>query len=171
MTIFSSILHWNQIRHQHTVDFAIINWNSGDIILKFHCFPCRNAKGTIINSFKVYGCLINSKYCNLPEIKVLTPKWFFSVRSSEFRVYIHCNSNLTNWSLVENVFLDELFFYSGNDKNLCYSFQADELHRSIGKHVHSFCVIVILESNTTSVVRTINNSNCNVEIVAICVKM
>ena len=143
-----------------------INWNWGYIILKVHCFHCSNKKTTIISSIKVYDWLTSSDYSNLSEIKLLIPEWIFSIRSSECRVCIHRNSNLTNWSIVENVFLNELVFSGTNDESLCKSFLIVKLHRSVSKHVHSFLVIIILESNTTSVKWTINNSKTNVGVVA-----
>ena len=103
-----------------------------------------------------------SDYSNFSKIKLLIPEWIFSIRSSECRVCIHCNSNPTNWSVVENVFLNELVLSGRNTENLCKSFQIVELYRSVSKHVHSFLVINTLESNTTSVKSTINNSKTNV---------
>ena len=97
---------------------------------------------------------------------MLIPEWIFSIRSSECRVCIHCKSNPSNWSLVENVFLNELVLPGRNDESLCKSFQIVELYRSVSKHVHSFLVIIILESNTASVKLTINNSKTNVGVVA-----
>ena len=51
---------------------------------------------------------------------------------------ILCKSNSTNWSIVENVFLNELVLSGRNGESLCKSFQIVELHRSVGRHVHSF---------------------------------
>ena len=146
--------------------FEIINWNWGFIILKVHCFHCSTIKATIIRSIKVYDWLTSSEYSNLSELKVLKSEWIFSTRSIECRVCIHCNINLTNWSIVENYFLNELVLSGRNNENLCKSFQIVELYRSVSKHVHSFLVIIILESNTTSVKWTISNSKTNVRVVA-----
>ena len=87
----------------------------------------------------------------MSELKLLIPEWIFSTKSSECRVCIHCNSNPTNWSIVENVFLNELVLSGRNDEILCKSFQIVELYRSVSKHVHSVLVIIIFEGNTTSV--------------------
>ena len=146
--------------------FEIINWNWEDIILKVHCFHCRNIKATIINSIQVYGWLTSSEYSNLSEIKLLILEWISSIRISE------CNSNPTNWSIVQNVFLNELVLSGRNGEKLCKSFQLVELEvqRSVSKHVHSFVLIIILKSNTTSVEWTINNSKNNVGVVANYVK-
>ena len=121
------------------------------MVLKVHCFHCSNMKATFISSIKVYNWLTSSEYSNLSELKLLIPEGVFSTRSSECRVCIRCNSNPTNCSIVENVFLNELVLSGRNDENLCKGFQIVELHRSLSKHVHLFLVICILESNTTSV--------------------
>ena len=107
----------------------------------------------------------SSEYSKLCEIKLLIPDWIFSTRSSECRVCIHCNSSPTNWSVVENIFLNDLVLPGRSDERLCKSSQIVELHWSVSKHVHSFLVIIIIESNTTSVKRTINNSKTNVGVV------
>ena len=166
MAIHSSIFHRSQNKHWYILVFEIINWNWGDIILKVYCFHCSNIKATVISSIKVYDKLISSEYSSLSKIKLLIPEWIFSKRSSEGRVCIHCNSNPTNWSIVENVFMNELVLSGRNDESLGKRFQLIELHRSVSKHVHSFLVIIILESNTTSVKWTINNSKTNVGVVA-----
>ena len=124
--------------------FEIINWNSGDIILKVHCFHCSNIKATNISSIKVYDWLTSSEYSVLSKIKLLIPEWISIIRSKECRVCIHCNSNSTNWSIVENVFLKELVLSGRNDESLCKSFQIVDLYRSITEHVHSFLVVFIL---------------------------
>ena len=134
--------------------------------LEVHCFHCSNIKATIISSIKVYDWLTSSEFSNLSKIKLLIPKWIFSIRSSECRVCIHCNSNPTNCSLIENVFLNELVLSGRNDESLCKSFQIVELYRSVSNHVHSFLVIIILESNTTSVKWTINKSKTNIGVFA-----
>ena len=82
---------------------------------------------------------------------MLIPDWIFSIGSSECRVCIHCNSIPSNWSIVENVFFNELVLSGRNDEILCKSFQLVEFYRSVIKHVHSFLVIITLESNTASV--------------------
>ena len=82
---------------------------------------------------------------------MLIPDCIFSVRSSKCRVFIHCNSNPTNWSIVKIVFSNELVLSGGSDESLFKSFQIVEFHRSVSKHVHSFLTIIILESNRTSV--------------------
>ena len=140
----------------------IINWSWRDIILKVHCFLCSNIKVTIISSIKVYNWLTTSEYFSLRDLKLLIPEWYFTRRSSECRVCIHCNSNPKNWSILENIFLSELVLSGRNDKSLCKSLQTVELHRSVSDHVHSFLVIIILESKTTTVQWTINNSKTDV---------
>ena len=145
--------------------FEIIHWNWEDIILKVRSVHCSIIKATIISSIKIYDWLTSSEYSNLSENKLLLPEWIFSTISSECRVCIHCNSNPTNWSIVANVFLNELVLSDRNDESLCKSFQIVKLHRSVSKHVHSFLLIIILESNTTSVKWTINNSKTNVGVV------
>ena len=122
MTTFGSILHWSQIKQKYIVVFEIINWNWGDIILKVHCFNCCNKKPTIISSIKVYNWLTFSECSTLSEFKLLILDWIFSIRSSEWRVCIHCNSNPSNWSIVENVFLMELVLSGRNDESLCKNF-------------------------------------------------
>ena len=146
--------------------FEIINWNWRNVILKVHCVHFCNIKATIISSFKIHDWLTSSEYSNLSDIQFLIPEWIFSIRSSECRVCIHCNSNPTNWSIVENVFLNELVLSGRNDESLCKSFQLVELHRTVSTHVHSFLVIITFESNTTSVKWTINNSKNNVGVVS-----
>ena len=97
---------------------------------------------------------------------MLIPELIFSITSSECKVCIHSNCNPTNWRIVENVLLNELVLSGRNDESLCKKFQIVELHRSVSKQVHSFLVIIILESNTTSVKSTINNSKTDVGVVA-----
>ena len=46
-----------------------------------------------------------------------------------------------------------------------------ELHRIVSKHVHSFLVLIIFESNTKSVKWTINTSKTDVGVVANQVKI
>ena len=146
--------------------FEIVNWNWGDIILKVHCFHCSNIKATIVSSIKVYKWLTSSECSNSCKIKLLIPEWIFNIRSSECTVCFHCKSNPANWSIVENVFLNGLVLSGRNDESLCKSFQIVELDRSVSKHVQSFLVVIILESNTTSVKWTINNSKTNGGVVA-----
>ena len=114
----------------------------------------------------MYNWLTTSELINLSEIELLIPERIFSIRSSEGRVCIHCNSNPTNWSIVENVFLNELVLSGRNDESLCKSFLIVELHWSVSKHVHSFFVIIFLESNTASINWKVNNSKTNVGVVA-----
>ena len=76
-----------------------------------------------------------------------------------------CNGNSTNWSIVKNVFLDKLVLSGRNDKRLCHSLQVVLLHGSICKQVHSFLVLIVFESNMTSVKQTISNSETNVGVV------
>ena len=101
----------------------------------------------------------------MSQVDVSIPELVSTLRSSESTVCIHCNSKVTNWSIVKIVFLNELKLSSGNDKILCYSFQFFEIHGSIGKHTLSFFVIIILESKTTCVKRAINNSKTKVGVV------
>ena len=145
MTIFSSVLHRSQIKHQYIVVFEIINSKWGDIILKVHCFHCSNTKATIISSIKVYDWLTSSEYSNLSELKLLIPELIFSMRSSQNATFIDCKSSPTNWSIVEHVFLKELVLSGRNDESLRKSFQLIELQRSVSKHVHSFLVIFDIE--------------------------
>ena len=166
MTILSSTLRWSQIKHEYRVVFEIIKWNWGNIILKVHCFHCCNIKATIFGRIQIYVWLTSSEDSSLSEIKLFIPEWIFSIRFSQCRVCIHCNSNPTNWSIVENVFLKELVLSGKNDESHCKSFQIVEFHRSVSKHAHSFLVIIILESNSSSVKWTINNSKTVVGFVA-----
>ena len=146
--------------------FEIIIWNWWYIILKIHFSFCWNIKATIISSIKICDWLTSCEYPNLSEIKLLITEGIFSIRSSECRVCIPCKSNPTMRSIVENVFMKELVLSGRNDESLCKSLQIVDLHRIVSKHVHWFLVIVILESNTTSVESTINNSKTGVGVVA-----
>ena len=140
--------------------FENINWNSGDIILTVNCLHCCNLKATIIGSIKVYDWLTSSEYSNLSKIKLLIPELIFSIKSSECSVCIHCDSNPTN--ICWKCFLEWTgFVWQEWWKSLLES-SNNELYKSVSKHVHSFLVIIILESNTTSVKWTINNSKTNV---------
>ena len=139
------------MKHEYIVVFESATWKRGDIILKVHCFHCSNIKAKIISSIKVYDLLTSYEYSDLSEIKLLTPECIFGIRSSECRVCIHYNSNPTNWSIVKNVFLNELVLFGWNDESLCKSFPLVKLHRSASKHVPSFLVKFILDSNMTSV--------------------
>ena len=148
-------------------EIIILNWE--DNTLEVDCFHC-NTKAAVISSVKVYDWLTSSEYSNLSEIKLLIPEWIFSVWPSECRVCFHCNSNPTNWSLAENVILKELVLPGRNDESLCKFFQIFEPHRTESKYVHSFLLIFILESNSTSAKGTINSSRTNVGVVADFVK-
>ena len=110
----------------------------------------------------MYNWLTSSDYSNLSDIKLFIPGKIFSVRSSECRVCILCNSNQTNWSIVEIVILNELVVSGRIDESPCKIFQIVEIQRG----VYSFLVIIFFESKTTSVKRTINNSKTNVGVVA-----
>ena len=132
---------------------------------KTRCFHCRNIKAPFISNIDVYNWLIPSEYFNLSEINLLTPKWIFSIRFSKCRVCVHCNGISTNWSIVENIFLNELAWSGRNDENLCWGPRKNEFHKSICKHVHSFFVMFLFESNTTSVEWVFNNSKKNVWVV------
>ena len=85
-----------------------------------------------IGSLDCYNWLSTSEYSNLSEIKLLIPESIFSVWSSECRVGIHCNSNPTEWSIVENIFFNELVLSDRNNESLRKSPQIVELHGSIG---------------------------------------
>ena len=159
------------MKHWYIVVFEIINWNWGDILLKVHCFHCCNIEATIISIIKVYDWLTSAEYSNLYEIKFLITEWIFSVWSSECRVYSLCKSNPLNSSMVENSFLNELVLFGKNDENLCKSFQLVDFHKSRRRHVHSFLVIIIRQSNRKSVMWTINNSKTNAGVVANHVKV
>ena len=95
------------------------------------------------------------EFSNLSNIELLIPEWVFSLRSSESRFCIHCKSKLTNRSIVKNVFLNELFLSSGNNKFLCERLQKLEPHGSICKNIHFFFVLIILGGNTTNEGNTI----------------
>ena len=142
--------------------FESNKWNWRDSILKAQYLHCSNIKARKISSIKVCDWLTSSEYFNLSEIKLLIPKVIFSLRPSKWTVCIPCNSNPTNWSIVENVFLNELVLSGTNDESLCKSFQPVKLHRYLGKHIYSVFVIIIPESNATSVKWTMNNSKTNV---------
>ena len=148
--------------------FGIINRNWGDIILKVHCFHCCNIKATPISSIKVHVWLTSPEDSNLPEIKLFIPEWIFNIKSSECSVCIHCKSNPTNWSIVEKLFSNEMVLSGRNDESLFKNFQLlnSWTPQESSRHVPSFLVIIILESNTTSVNWTINNSKDNVGVVA-----
>ena len=81
---------------------------------------------------------------------MLIPERVFSKRTTEGRVCVQCNRNLTNGSIVEIVFLNELVLPRRYDECLCQSLQIILFYRSVTEHVHSLFVIIILESNTTS---------------------
>ena len=70
----------------------------------------------------MYNWLTSSEYSNLSELKLFTPENFFSLKSTDIRVCIHCNSNPTNWSIVENVFLNELALCGRNDEESLQKF-------------------------------------------------
>ena len=171
MTSFSSVLHWSQVKHQHIVIFKIINGDWGNIILKVHCFHGSHIKTTIVSSIKIYNWLSPSEYSNLSETKLLIPDWVFCKRTSKGRVCVHCSSNPTNGSIVENVLLNELVLSRRYDECLCQCLQIVLFYRSISEHVHSLFVIIILESNTTSVKWTIHNSKTDIGVVANHVKI
>ena len=111
------------------------------------------------------------EYSNLSQIKLLIPDWVFSKRTSKGRVCVHCNSNPANGSIVENVFLNELVLSRRYEESLCQSLQIIVFYRSISEHIHSLFVIIILESNTTSVKRTIHNSKTDIGVVTNHVKI
>ena len=107
---------------------------------------------TLDDKIQQYQNLLSlSEFSILPDIKLLIPKRVFSKRTSEGRVCNHCNHDSTNGSIVENVFSNELVLSRRYDECLCLSLQIILFYKIIGEHVHSFFVIIILESNTTSV--------------------
>ena len=113
---------------------------------------------------------VSPEYFNLSEIKLLIPEWVFCKRTSKGRVCVHSNSNPTNGS-IENVFLNELVLSRRYDECLCQCLQIVVFYWSISKHVHPLFVIIILESNTTSVKSAIHNSKTDIGVVANHVKI
>ena len=124
---------------------------------------CRRQLSAGIN---IYNCLSPSVYSILSQIKLLIPEWVFSKWTSEGRVCFRWNRESTNGSIVGKVFLNELVLSGRNDERLCKSFHVVELPRGVSKHVQSLLVIIILESNTTSIKWSINNCKTDVGIVA-----
>ena len=116
---------------------------------------------TIMSGIRVYNWLTSSEHSTLSEAELLLPECIFSRGFSECKVCFHCNGNLTNWNILKIFLLNELVLSGRNDKSLCQNIQVILLHQSICKHVDSFLVTIILESNTTRVKRTINNSKTN----------
>ena len=114
---------------------------------------------------KIYIWLPPSEYFNLSEIKLLIPEWVFSEITSEGKVCVHWNRNSTNGSIVENVFLNELVLSRRYDECLCQSLQIIVFYGNISEHVHCLFVIIILETNTTSVKRTIQNLKTDIGVV------
>ena len=120
-------------------------------------------------SKSTFGCPPLSILLCLREL--LVPEWVFSKRTSEGRVCFHCNRDSTNGRIVEKIFLNELVLSRRYDECLCQSLQTIVFNRSVGEHVHSFFVIIILESNTTRLKRTIHISKTNIGVVANHVKI
>ena len=156
-----NVMQWSGFDHKHIVVFEKLKLNWGDVILKINCFPGRKMYAKNFGSTKVYGRLISSESLSLFEIVLLLWECIFSVRIIECTDCIHSNSNLTNLSIVQNVFFNELVLSGRNDKNLYQSLRTINFHNSIWRHVHFVIVRMIFESNTTSVRRKINISKTN----------
>ena len=149
----------------------VVKWKWGDTILKAHCFHCRNFQVAFICSIKDYKRLTSSEYLNLSETKWWISEWILSVRSSECRVRIFCNSTPTNWSIVKSVFLDEL---------VCPA-ELIKVFVRVSNYLNSTGVfasmsilcfaIFISESSTMSLARAINTSKTNIGVVANDVEM
>ena len=127
----------------------------------------------ITSSVEVYDWRTASEFPLLSEIDLLIPEAIFSIRCSECRVCFHCNGTLTNWSIVENVSLNEPALSGRDDKRLCQSLHLVVLHGSTCNHVHYFpvMVMIIFESITTNVKRTINKSKTKFGLVTNDVKL
>ena len=74
-------------------------------------------------------------------------------------------------ALLKMFFFNELVLSGRYDECLCQSLQIIVFYRSISEHVHSLFLIIILESNTTSVKWTIHNSTLYIGVVANHVKL
>ena len=170
MTIFSRVFLGSQFKHQQIVIFENNNGDWGNIVHKFIAFMVvtYRRKFSLISK-SIFGCP-PSEYCNLSDMKLLIPEWVFSKRTSEGGVCVHCNCDSTNGSIVENVFLNELICLAGMMNVFAKVSKKIVFYRSINEHVHSRFVIIILESNTTSVKWTIHNSKTDIGVVAIHVK-
>ena len=149
----------------------VINRDRWYVVLEVHYFHRSYVEATIIGSVIIYNWLPSPEYSNLSEIELLILKRVFTESTSESRVCIHGYCDSTNGSIVENIFLDELFLTGLNDKCLCHSFHIVVFHRSICKHVHSFLVLILLETNAACVERTVYNSETNIGVVANHVKI
>ena len=148
----------------------VINRDPLYVVLEVHCFHRSYVHTTIIGSVKIYTWLPSPEYSSLSEIELLIPKRVFSEGTSEGRVCIHDSCDSTNGSIVEKIFLDELLLTGCNDKCLYQSFHIVLFHRCICKHVHSFLVIILLETNAACVQRTVYNCETNIGVVANLVK-
>ena len=82
ITIFSSNLHWSQIKHENTVFFQSVKRNWGTISLKVYGFHCRDINMKLITCIKVYDCVTSFEYSKLSNIKVMIPECIFSVQSN-----------------------------------------------------------------------------------------
>ena len=168
MKIFSSILHGSQIKLYYTVVFEIINWNWGISLGKFIVF--------IVVMFRRQ--LSAASTSTIGWHPVSFPIWMRSKcwYQTGFSVYNPVN--------VESVFvaivirriraLLKMLFFRMNwfcPAGKIKIFAILQKHRSICKHVLSFLVIIILESNTTSVNWIINKSKTNFGVVANHVKI
>ena len=146
--------------------FEIINWKWGDVILKAHCFHCCNKEATFISSFKVHDWLTSCECLDFPRSNC----WYqyeFSVYGPVNAVFLFIATAIRRtWALLRMFCLNKLVLSGSNDENLCKSPQMVAFHKTISKHVPSFLVIIILESNTRSVKWTINKSKPNVGVVA-----
>ena len=88
--------------------------------MKVHCFRC-----FIVVTWRRQLSAASKSTIGWPLLSILICLWSkgsyqkrtFSIRSSEWRVCIHCNNNPTNWSIVEKVCLKELFEY------FCFGFE------------------------------------------------
>ena len=151
--------------------FGNINGNSCYSILKVLCFRFRSIKATIIRSIRVYNWLTTSEFSSLSENELLIPEWLFSVRSSGEGVYIHCKGNLTNWGLFKKCFLEGTGFIQQICSKSLLESQLSWTPQGYKQTCQFFsCDNHPWEQNDERK-RTINKSNCNIEIFPSLVKI
>ena len=146
------------------LETTIENWR--DIILKVPCFHCRNLGAKISSSIYVYNWLTTFKYSDLSELEFLIPMWISNLQSSQCRVCVNFKCTAQNGSNDRIFFWMNWFCLAGMMKFLPEVLKFLNCTWVYASMFTFFLVITILESNTTSVKRTITNAKTSVDIVA-----
>ena len=143
----------------------IINGYWGDIVLKLHCFHCRNQKQHFFAESKPTFDWPYLSILIFFLIKLVTSETIFVSRFSEIRVYNNCRSIPTIYSLVKIFSWMNRVLLDRNDGSTWWSLKIIEFQASICKQIGFFPKIIVLEGKMSNLKQEINISKTNVEVV------